>query len=378
MQTWARERLWLGMTNVGFWVVASAAFLWARPDGGPIVGGWWAELGVWSTFVLGIVLVQAPFDWLGGVVLPRRHDRMRGSTARWVRRWLLGVVPFVATWVLTGGGLLIALAVGGRAAGVALVAAGMVGLLLAQRVLAAWTLGPTEAAAGPLAELAREARLDLSRVEVHDAPEPSFVGGWTGPPGAERLVVPRRWATLPRAIAGAQLIRRAEAVRRGWRSQGLWLAFGFNLFGSGLALASIPVYQLETAFGLLYAMASFTLWSFVGLLVLPTLSRRGVYALDAAALERGVSVATMEDALRRLDPLQEDEPRRAALVETVFHPVPARDARIEALTSPAPRVAPWRVARNALFLGWACLGLLSRTVHCNVGLPGLWVHYPGD
>ncbi len=32
----------------------------------------------------------------------------------------------------------------------------------------------------------------------------------------------------------------------------------------------------------------------------------------------------------------------------------------------------------SLFLSWACFGFLSRAVHCNSGIPELWVLLPCD
>ena len=81
-----------------------------------------------------------------------------------------------------------------------------------------------------------------------------------------------------------------------------------------------------------------------------------------------------------LDAAQEDEPRRGRLVETVFHPVPSLERRVDAIVGGNGRELPqpWNTARTALFLSWASLGLLSRAVHCNCGRPALWVLFPGD
>ncbi|MEO5633466.1 hypothetical protein [Gaiella sp.] len=123
-----------------------------------------------------------------------------------------------------------------------------------------------------------------------------------------------------------------------------------------------------------------TLWSFLGLLVLPSLSRSAVIAADRLALSGGIDPAELTRVLGTLDAAQEDEPSRGRLVETVFHPVPALERRVRAIAADdGPDLPkPWNTARTALFLSWASLGLLSRAVHCNCGRPALWVLFPGD
>ena len=80
-----------------------------------------------------------------------------------------------------------------------------------------------------------------------------------------------------------------------------------------------------------------------------------------------------------LDELQDDEPERAAGVESVFHPVPSVGNRLRALGERVPRGAgAWHLARTVLFLSHISLSLLPRAVHCNVGRPELWVYLPSD
>ena len=37
-----------------------------------------------------------------------------------------------------------------------------------------------------------------------------------------------------------------------------------------------------------------------------------------------------------------------------------------------------QATRLALYLSWACLGVLARAVHCNAGRPEVWVLLPSD
>ncbi len=62
----------------------------------------------------------------------------------------------------------------------------------------------------------------------------------------------------------------------------------------------------------------FTLWSFLGLLVLPTPSRRGVADVDRNLLETGCDRDDLERTIRLLDDLQDRERQRPPVIETIF------------------------------------------------------------
>ena len=92
--TYARSRLWLGMTAVGSLVVicfvASLMGLPSRwlPNGSEFSTADFAALGLllgmYAAFMLG-------FDLLGGYIIPRRHDRWSGSLGSYLRSWMLGI-----------------------------------------------------------------------------------------------------------------------------------------------------------------------------------------------------------------------------------------------------------------------------------------------
>ena len=118
-------------------------------------------------------------------------------------------------------------------------------------------------------------------------------------------------------------------------------------------------------------------WSFLGLLTLPTPSRRGVAEVDQRLLSAGCGRAALARTIGLLDDLQDRERERSSLVETIFHPVPSVQSRLR-----GPRATGvtgcWDAARTAVYLGAAGLGLLGRAVHCNCGRPSLWAFLPLD
>ena len=122
----------------------------------------------------------------------------------------------------------------------------------------------------------------------------------------------------------------------------------------------------------------FLLLSFVGLLVLPTFNRQGVFALDQQ-LATNYSSFELQQAILDVDSMSEQDPNRSAAAESIFQPIPCPERRRQALASGGALTAGvWNVARTALFLSWAFGGPLARAVHCNVGRPELWAILPTD
>ena len=161
--------------------------------------------------------------------------------------------------------------------------------------------------------------------------------------------------------------------------RGVLGAIAWNTLGFVISLVLTGV-SPATAAGLITLAAAMTLWAFVGVLLLPTPSRAAVFALDAAATV-SVGVEPMRSGIELLDAWQDDEPVRSAGVETVFHPVPGRRARIARLAGDASAVKLWHahhLARHALWLSWGAFTPISRAVHCNVGRSALWAMLPGD
>jgi hypothetical protein len=369
--TWARARLRLGQSNVGFWVLVAAAVLaWrpALPDG---VAGW-------AAVVAAYVGAQAVFDVVGGYLLPVRHGRRRPGLGAWLAGWARGVAVHAGVWLAVGA---LTLAVHGALGAVAAAAvAPLLGLALlaGQGAALRASAGPRMTRPdGPVQSALNAAGVDPERVSVvHDVDDRGFVGGWVGLPGAERLLLPASWIADPGRLR-VILARRAHALRSGARARGALAGWAFNAVGWALALALAPGASTATASGLLAATAGFTLWAFLGLLTLPTLSRRAVLALDrhaAVALGR----EPVAEAIRSLDRDQEDEAERPAWQGRIFHPVPTPTERVAALDGGEDAPGLWRVTRMALYLGWAQGSWLSRAVHCNAGRPGLWAVLPGD
>lgn len=363
--TYARARLLVGITGVGAWVVIAAVFLAVDGPGmlpGPDAGAG-AQAAVLAV-VLGIYVVGSlPFDLLGGLILPRRHGRPVPTTGRYLARWVRGVL--VQALAMAASATLVVLA--GRAwgdgAAIGVVAAIALAIALGRLPLARAVSGLGRPVAIPGMPMSHSVA----------ASDIGFTGGITG--FGRRIVVPADWQ---RALGGGLAIEVER--RRAMTGPGYWLgvalALAWTVGGVAMAMA-LPGGGAGSIPELVATGAWFTLWSFIGLLVLPTVSRPGVHAADAAA-----AAAFPHDdvaaVITALDALQDDEPERPGAVEAIFHPIPGAKGRIARLGNAWPGVRPWNVARLALPMSWCCLGLLGRAVHCNAGRPDLWVMLPTD
>ena len=378
--TYARARLFLGASAVGtLTVIAGLALLLDFParllpnDPGSLV----ADVAWLTAVVVAHAAVMAPFDLFGGWLLPREYGRSAEALPRFVLRWWRGAVVYAASLALLASLLMLA----ARWAG----AVGMLVAFVLLSLVMLW-VQPWLAAVLGFGRLVRpkaaDAVADLgNRSLIVNAEQVHVSGGAYGLPGRTGWVTPRRWLDAGARVAlDEQVLRRRWLTRSGARDRGVLVALVWNGLAVVLMLA-LHGAPLAVADVVRLGLAS-TVWSFVGLLVLPTPSRWAVYRADLAALEAGAERTVLCAGLRELERDQDDELERSKGIETIFHPVPAsghRQAVMADERAPGPAgVAAWHAARVALFLSWAGFGMLGRAVHCNVGRPEVWVFLPSD
>jgi hypothetical protein len=381
--SYAQARLRLGIAGVGVLVVLSCVvFAYQLPSTFfPYFGGpWYADWAALAAFYLAYALVSLPFDILGGYYIPCRHQRLCLPFPLFLMKWARGVAVQGAVMTLAGLAVLEAGKRGGYWGAVAAVAALQVLLLAVQAKLAAMVgaLRQGESPGQLLEAPFRAAGRGQPPATTFDSLDAGFSGGIAGLPGLDRLVIPRHWVrSLSPDALETELLRRAGLLASGARARGVLLAMAWNLSGFMLS-AAMPWVRLDSVFGVLQAFLGCTLWSFLGLLVLPFFSRAGVFEADRWALDHGATSASLLLAMTEIDQLQDDEPARSRWVERVFHPVPSIENRLKAIEGARRQIGAWQAARVALYLSWAHFGLLSRAVHCNAGRPELWVILPGD
>ena len=379
VMTYARSRPYLGASAVGtLSVLAALGVAFGLPGAVPNAAlGAGTDLAWLALLVAAHAAVMAPFDVFGGFLLPREYGRSTESLGRFVGRWLWGASVYASGLALAAFSLMLASrAFGGGGSVLAFVA--IAALLLHAQPRVAGLVGAgrivVPSGASPANDLGGRTRV-LMTDQRH------VTGGAYGLPGRTGWVMPGRWLRDDERVGLAlQLVRRAWHTSSGARDRGVLLA---------LAWTVVPLVAHLVAVGPIVAVADVvrlalwgTLWSFVGVLVLPTPSRWAVYRADAAALAAGFDRDALRSSLERLELDQDDELERSRGVETIFHPIPAAHHRLAAVAGrrdPGPSaLTAWHAARVALYLSVAGLGLLGRAVHCNVGRPEAWVFLPSD
>ena len=370
--TYARARLWLGISSVGLIVILALAALLLN----------WPHLvfaGFAPTFysdALGLTWIIAlysalhmPLDYIGGYWLPCHFSRQCLMFPFFASQYIRGFL--LQSLFLIGSGLLVLQAgrFGGRWAVMVILALVMLLMVEAQdwiaRLVGGLRVTSSEWIAG-------------RRVVMISGMDSGFSGGLAGLPGRERIIFPALWQkVLPKPLLGLETERRSATIKTGCRLRGLCLAMAWNL--SGFYLSSIlPGAGVATLAELFRTALGFTIWSFTGLLLLPTLSRYAVYEMDQVARSSGMAEEEFALLVRELDQLQDDEPKRPPGVEAIFHPIPNVELRLERFRNGWSGKGAWNAARYALYLSWPCLGFLNRAVHCNAGRPELWVMLPVD
>jgi hypothetical protein len=380
--------LWLGISGVGSIVVISTFLLISGVPARllPSTSNWKAADVTSLLTVIGCwVAVMVPLDLLGGFLLPNRSRPGTVKVTRFLSQWIRGVFVQAAAFLLFSLFVLVLgrwLGLMGAAIGVFCIAVLLIAFQLHVARLVAKLpmlvggqraeLAAIDSAVKRVSELGYKPRPILV-LKHHDT---GFTGGIVGLPGMESIIIPScALNALNADQLTAMVARRLEAIQSGARTRGVlfslcWVTFGF------VVSASLPNARVISVAGLAMTACGFTIWTFLGLLILPTLSRQSAYAIDRKVVQQGVLSGSLQEAVQTMDQMQDDEPSRSKFIEAIFHPVPSAANR--GLESKSTFPIAWHAARMTLFVSWACTGMLVRAVHCNAGRPELWVMLPTD
>lgn len=351
----ARRRLWLGITNVGFWVVTSVVGLcwlvWGR-------GAASSQHPVVVAF--GVITVQGIFDGVGGWWL---MPTPRGSAAGFLQGWIRGVL--VHSLVLVAVGFVGTLSLrwtGGFCTGVVVSS-----VLLA---LGRGFLFSVNSGAG-IRKASMEGGETVSLSAVGD---PAFTGGVVGFGRGATILLPEPWMDrVPRPELAVELFRRRWQIAQGLPGRAFLLVLAWNLIGAWVGGMVVDLSTLPLGHALMGFACWMTLWTFASLLVLPVLGRGTILAADRAAADAGLDPS---EWIRLFPKLTGEDGNSRAALQNIFYPIPSAELRLRSLRESRRRVVLGPVARGNLYYSLAGLTLLGRSVHCNVGRPGLWVFPP--
>ena len=360
----ARRRLWLGITNVGLWVLAAAGglcWLTVTNDGDP---GQPHDAGALLLLGVGALAAQAGFDFLGGA---RLMPAPRPTPGEFLGRWSRGVLGH--TSALAGVGLLSLASFRFTGGFVPAVLLATVGLALGRR----WLLrGVGGVRTGDFVTPDDGERVLVTTTGA--TTDPAFTGGIVGFGSRAVSLLPAVWLqSLPREELAAESSRRRWQIGHAPPGRTLLLVLGWNLLGAHVGTLAFRLAERAPSAALFGHACWMTLWTFGSLLVLPALSRRAVFGADRAAADAGHDPRAW---IARFPGLVGEDGGANPAVQAIFYPVPSAARRLERLDRPFAGFVPGSLARNNLFYSWAAFTPLGRAVHCNVGRPVLWVFPP--
>jgi hypothetical protein len=374
MITYARSRLWVGILSVGTWVLLSLVVLFTIN----IFSKEFQNLSLSSSIFiyLGLyAIISLPFDFVGGFLLPRKYGRNTQSFINYIFSYIRGIafqgaflfgIAFLFLTLLTFfplSSLLLPLLLSTFAIQIL--------LALLQKPIAMlvskFTISKSE----------ENSSLD----EVWESSDIGFTGGI--PFLQKRTILPKKWKDSFSTDEVELLIKRRNFLKdKKSHIYGICGAILFNLVGVvfgylGWIGSGITLEQNGYLSFLLVWASSVSLWSFLGLLYLPSLSQKATLMGDSSWIQEDKN--KVKHLITSLDDYQDQEPKRQPQIQKIFHPIASVDIRLQVLENEqSTSFATWHIARYTLFFSWSILSFMGRGVHCNVGRPHLWVFLPSD
>ena len=365
----ARARLLVGMSAVGSIVIACLLALAAFA----IMSFYSVESGIDLPIVtipllyLFYLSLQGTADLCGGVIIPLVFHKRSDEAVRLASQLGLGIIRHGILNITTLGVLVAGSALFGRAGLLIASIVNITTLLLLQKHLFQF-IG------------AIKLQKDQANQEVISTGlDEGFTGGVVDSIGETISLLPSTATGLGYEYKTLRfnILRKLQSkVTR------ILLPILTNGIGSVFAIYCMRFFQsLPVRDVVLYSLCT-TVWSFILLLVLPALNRRAVLSLDRELVSSGLKFNEFELAVSIEDSRGEDEYSRSTLVQSVFYPIPAPETRFKYILAEKGPARFWiafhQIARRSLYTSLGCGGFLSRSVHCNVGRPELWIISPSD
>ncbi len=384
--TYARARLWLSISGIlTIVILAVLLLLFNVPMLLPMQPQPFATELQMLTGVMGLyLLVSLPFDLFGGYILPMEYSISEQSLVDFLIVWLRGAAVQTVAYVAIAT-LLIQI---GRSLGFTFFALTtavlLILLVLIQKPLASLLggLSTKEVDLTPYAEKLKSWGIPMVDVSVLGGKQTAFMGGFAGIPGGDEIILPHSWfEKLSTEEISILLARRIELLESGGRGRGVWVAIAWNFIGLvGSSMLFSEVANIGSVGGIVTLSLAFTIWSFLGMLVLPRFSRKAVHAADRNLGYIGLRKTQLRKTFTSTERLQDREAVSVNAMLAAVYDVPLVEVRLDAMeeSGPVNDRSAWNVSRMALYLSWVGLGLLSRMSPHAIGRPELWVLAAGD
>ena len=374
MMTYARSRLWVGILSVGTWVLLSITFLLSI-DRLPESLRSLSLADSILTFIGMYFLISMPFDFVGGYLLPKKYERSKQNLFSFITSYIRGVfyhgsILFLIAFIFLN--LL-------KAFDFSQILLPLLLTIFCVQIL--FSLFQAQ-----IANLLSNFKVSTSSdvIQSYEVWESSDIGFTGGIPFlSKKSIIPKYWIEKFSTDEIQLLLnRRIFLKEKHSHSLGIFGAILFNLFGAvigygGCLFTGITLSTHGFLSFLLVWASSVSLWSFIGLLFLPSFSQKATLFGDQSwKKEERNKIAHL---IENLDTLQDKEPSRQPQIQKIFHPIASVDLRVLALEKDQEiSKGAWHIARYTLFFSWSILSFMGRAVHCNVGRPHLWVFLPSD
>lgn len=319
---------------------------------------------------LGIyVLISIPGDFIGGYFLPKRYGKKIMSFSKWIKAWARGTaIHFLFLWLFGASLLFISLWVGKW---------GTIGLMvILMMFLTGMQLYIAQLVGGFTTKMESSKGRPVLYFKNRDV---RFTGGISGLPGKESIVLPQSWTRhFSSKMQEMLLARRHGTINTGLHGKGIFYAVLANLvFFTASVFLSGP--EIATPSGIISISLCFTLLSVIGMLVgLPVLSRKAVFEVDRWAYFHGGDPSVLRESFSKTGSLQYPEPASIPAIAKPFYSLPTPLMRTKNMETQKDHKGGWQAERMAIYLSWAGLNLLSRSMHYHIGRPELWVFLPSD
>ena len=317
-------------------------------------------------FVLAYAMIMSPLDFITGHWIPGQYGR---PVTLKLRTYLKGSLLHC---LVLGSSILI-LHGAGQIGGLSLAAL----LLILIFIFAIRFQLHTAICVGVLQKMDGPCHIlpDLEAIWV-ESKDPCFSGGIVGLPGREQIILPSKWYHAYGADFMRYLhMRRQKATHSGWRSRGMIFAGAWVLM-SFLLSAYLVGFPEGGLISTLHLSLLSSVFHFLGLLILPTPSRRATLAIDHWMQQSIGSEHAFKDWIQKFSNMTDGEVQRGRWIERIFHPIPAVQNRLHQYRS--THLIGWNSNRMMLYFSIFSGGLMSRAVHCNIGKPELWIMAPAD
>jgi hypothetical protein len=324
-----------------------------------------------SIALIAYIMISFPFDLFGGWILPNKYERSNQSFTSFLKKYLRGIGLHATILSVIGSIYLFLFAVtpfDWQWIVILIFATLIQFLLLYFQSSIAKLLANFEITSSP-------------RYQVWRSSDIGFTGGISFT--SKDMILPNHWleSFSPKEIQHL-LDRRGYILQSKSYQRGVMGAFLFNLIGTwigvfGCHFLGITIGENGYLTYLLSWVAILTLWSFWGLLVLPSLSQKATIHADTIWKNKERNIITK--TITQLDQFQDKEPKRSPGIQMIFHPITSVELRLQGLEKGEnTTIGAWHIARQCIYLSWGIFSFLGRAVHCNVGRPELWVYLPSD